>query len=927
MCSMKNIIFKFTLSLILLMNSWNSIANSETKRILVLNSYHEGYHWIDRIMSGIHSIFDDEKDIELFINYMDTKRISDNTYFEQLFNIYKHKYRSMDIDAIISTDDHALNFLLKYRNDLFPNTPVFFNGINDFHPSRIKDHDNITGIAETYNAHDTIDMMLKIHPKTKEIVVISDKTQSGNDFRRLIERAELDFFERIKFNYLTNLHETELISRLNNLEKDTLVLWVHYLRTPSGLSLSSDQSIRLVASNSNVPTYCLYDLVGLGVVGGRIIDPKNHGIALAEMAMQFINGTPIENIPIITNPELTNTFDFEVMQRFGISESALPINHRLMNKPFSIYEKYKYQIWGTIVLLFFLIIVIMVLTYYIRQQKKTKDALSKSEEKFKALYYDNPSMYFTLGADGTVISVNQYGAEQLGYTTEELIGTSVLNIFFEDDKLSAADYLHTCISKPEMIHHWNLRKRCKDNRIIWVREAARVVFDEENTPSILVVCEDITESHQLSEELSYQATHDNLTGLTNRREFEKRAKQLLTATKVEFGEHALCFMDLDQFKVINDTCGHTAGDEMLRQLSSILKNAVRQNDTLARLGGDEFGILMQHCPIENAESVAANLLKVIQDYQFVWEDHSFKVGASIGLVAITKTTPNLTELLMDADAACYIAKESGRNRIHVYHTEDSEVAKRQGEMQWVTRIHKAIDKDLFSLYVQAIEPLHNSDEVHYELLIRMKDTEGSDIAPGAFLPAAERYNLISKLDSWVVEEAFTLLMNNPDFLNKINFLSINISGQSLSDTVLLNFISREFDRSGINPGKICFEITETAAISSLNTATNFISTLKKLGCQFALDDFGSGLSSFGYLKNLPVDYLKIDGMFVRDIIDDPIDHAMVKSINEIGHVMGMKTIAEFVENDVIKGMLKEIGVDYGQGYGISKPQPLEELIK
>ena len=432
---------------------------------------------------------------------------------------------------------------------------------------------------------------------------------------------------------------------------------------------------------------------------------------------------------------------------------------------------------------------------------------------------------------------------------------------------------------------------------------------------------------QTEAQLTFHASHDALTGLVNRREFERRTERLLSTVKQDKDEHALCFMDLDQFKVINDTSGHVAGDEMLRQVSSALQSVVRKRDTLARLGGDEFGVLMEHCALDDAHRVATSLQKAIQNYQFVWEDHVFKIGVSIGLVPITDSTNSLSLLLRDADAACYVAKDKGRNRIHLYHPEDLETNLRHGEMQWVTRINQALEENRFCLYAQAIEPLDGSSDLHYELLIRMIDSNGETIPPGAFLPAAERYNIITKVDFWVIEHAFSLLKNNPAFLEQINFCSINLSGQSLTEPDMLEFIIEQLDNSKIDGEKICFEITETAAISNLSTAIKFISTLIGHGCRFALDDFGSGLSSFAYLKNLPVDYLKIDGMFVKDIADDPIDHAMVKSINEIGHVMGMKTIAEFVENDVIKGMLKEIGVDYVQGYGIGKPQSFIELIR
>jgi len=353
---------------------------------------------------------------------------------------------------------------------------------------------------------------------------------------------------------------------------------------------------------------------------------------------------------------------------------------------------------------------------------------------------------------------------------------------------------------------------------------------------------------------------------------------------------------------------------------------VRHRDTLARLGGDEFGILMEHCSLDDAHRVANSILQAVQDFQFSWDDYSFKLGVSIGLVSIGETSPNLTELLKHADAACYVAKDNGRNRIHVHDLEDSEIVHRHGEMQWVTRINKALQENRFCLYAQAIVPLQGDDAKHYEFLIRMIDEQGKTIPPGAFLPSAERYNLITKLDHWVIEAVFELLENNPEFLKQIDFCSINLSGQSLTDMSFHNHVVEKFTHTTIPPGKICFEITETAAITNLSTASLFIAKMKVLGCQFALDDFGSGLSSFGYLKNLTVDFLKIDGMFVKNIVDDPIDRAMVKSINEIGQVMGMKTIAEFVENDDIQTVLNDIGVNFAQGYGLGEPIPSQDLL-
>ncbi|OUR63986.1 hypothetical protein A9Q79_09570 [Methylophaga sp. 42_25_T18] len=427
-------------------------------------------------------------------------------------------------------------------------------------------------------------------------------------------------------------------------------------------------------------------------------------------------------------------------------------------------------------------------------------------------------------------------------------------------------------------------------------------------------------------QLIYQANHDDLTGLINRREFERRAEWLLATMKHGSADHTLCYLDLDQFKVVNDSYGHVAGDELLRQVTSVLKASMRQRDTLARLGGDEFGMLMENTSLNDSFQIATSIQKAIQNHQFSWGEHNLKISVSMGLVPMQITTVNLAELLSAADVACYMAKDKGRNRIQVHHPENEELSKRHGEMLWITRINQALENNQFCLYAQEITPLKAGGKLHYEFLIRLRGDKGNIIAPDAFLPAAERYDLMPKIDHWVIDTSLELLKKSPLFLQSVGYCSINLSGQSLADEDFQDSVIHQLMSCELPLDKICFEITETAAIRNLSMALKFISVLKGLGCHFALDDFGSGLSSFAYLKNLPVDYLKIDGIFVKDMDNEPIDYSMVKSINDIGHVMGMKTIAEYVENDKIKKMLTVIGVDYGQGYGISKPQPLDALI-
>ncbi len=560
----------------------------------------------------------------------------------------------------------------------------------------------------------------------------------------------------------------------------------------------------------------------------------------------------------------------------------------------------------------------------ISEQKRISVALAASELQFRTLYDDTPAMFFNTSEDGTILTVNEYGANHLGYNVNELKGKNVTAVIHKNDLKIAREKIKQCFEMPDIVHRWDLRKVHKNGHIIMVRESVRVVNDAQGEHSLFIVCEDISEAFRLSEELSYQATHDALTGLVNRSEFERRLQRVIEANLSTPGEHAICYLDLDQFKIINDTCGHLAGDELLRQLSEILLSQVRKRDTLARLGGDEFGVLMEHCDIAHARRVTDSLRATVEEFRFVWQDKKFSIGVSIGLVPISVEIGNVNEVLSAADAACYAAKDAGRNRVHIYSVDDKQVSQHRGEMKWVARINQALEEDLFVLHYQKIVPIDQSIKQgdHYELLIRMIGKDGEVIPPGAFLPAAERFGLSTKIDHWVINSAFSWLAAHPAKQKKLELCTINLSGQTLGNDEFMEYLISKLDENLVSPNKICFEITETSAIANLSNAIRFIKKIREKGCRFALDDFGSGVSSFGYLKNLPVDYLKIDGAFVRDIKTDRIDRAMVKSINEIGQIMGKKTIAEFVENDAILQELKKIGVDYAQGYGIAKPRAL-----
>lgn len=462
-----------------------------------------------------------------------------------------------------------------------------------------------------------------------------------------------------------------------------------------------------------------------------------------------------------------------------------------------------------------------------------------------------------------------------------------------------------------------------DGSTVSINLVGSPIYSDNQVTGLVLALHDMTQERQYIANLSWQATHDALTGLANRREFEYRLEQALNGLTRQAGRHSLMFLDLDQFKLVNDTSGHAAGDELLRHICAVLQAGLREGDTLARLGGDEFGVLLENCPPEQAERIAEQLRQAVQTLHFVWKARPFVTTVSIGLVHIAQPAGTLEASLRAADMACYMAKEKGRNRVQVYHPDDSELSLRFGEMAWIQRLHVALEENRFCLYAQEIAPLTAIEGPgHLEILLRLHDESGRTILPSTFIPAAERYGMMTALDRWVVRNVFQVIRQSLDEGRDgpLAMCAINLSGSSIGDDKFLEYLQHLFEEFRIPPRLVCFEITETSAIANLGSAIRFINELKGLGCKFSLDDFCAGMSSFAYLKHLPVDFLKIDGSFVKDMLDDPINRAMVEVINHIGHVMGKRTIAEFVETPLIEQALQEIGVDYAQGYLIERPQ-------
>lgn len=563
------------------------------------------------------------------------------------------------------------------------------------------------------------------------------------------------------------------------------------------------------------------------------------------------------------------------------------------------------------------------MTHALVQKRLLQEALKRANaSRYRLLYDDNPAMFFTLSADHTIVSANRFGAAQLGYDVTTIVGMPAQALYEASEWQKVKSRLDECFNNPDSVRQWETSRRCQDGSMLWVRETARVIIDPEKGASLLLVCEDISDSRLLYEKLVHEASHDGLTELHNRRAFEHELTQLL---KAKSGSHVVCYIDLDQFKIINDTCGHLAGDELLRQVARLLKKNVRRQDMIARLGGDEFGILFQDCPLEFARSRVANVHNAIGTYRFKWEDKTFTIGASIGLVPFEAGCNNLAEILGAVDSACYVAKNEGRNRIYVAAVDDPKISRHHYEVSWVNRINNALNNNRFRLDYQIILPINplQRSGVHFELLVRMIGEDNLPISPESFLPCVERYDLSCRLDGWVFETALRWLSDHPEAAASLRLCSINLSSRSIVQENFVDHLYEELKQRKQIARTICFEITETAAITNLAAATEFALRMHEIGCSVALDDFGSGASSFSYLKALPIDFLKIDGMFVKGLMENAVDRAIVRSIHEVGSVMGKRTIAEFVENQAILNELKTIGIHYAQGFYIGCPAPLK----
>ena len=568
------------------------------------------------------------------------------------------------------------------------------------------------------------------------------------------------------------------------------------------------------------------------------------------------------------------------------------------------------------------------------ERQRTEQALRQSQTQIRLILESAGEGIYGTDETGRCTFINDAALAMLGYEREAILGLATHQLIHPCDAEGVPVPAEQCpichvlrsgeasrgITEPMA------RKGCE-----WFMAefSAQPIREGRRVAGAVVVFRDVTEAQAIKQQLSYQATHDMLTSLINRGEFEWRLARVLESAHKDHAEHALCYLDLDQFKVVNDTCGHAAGDELLRQISGVLLKQLRQRDTMARLGGDEFGVLLEHCSLDQAWRIASGLHEALQNFRFHWQGKSFGVGVSIGVAPLTAATESAAAALSAADAACYMAKEKGRNCVHVFQPTDAEFVERHTHMQWVARLTQALDENRFQLCYQPITPLAAGagGRLHYEILLRLRDETGQLVLPGAFMPAAERFNMAAAIDRWVLRHVIAgcAARHGPDYGHAPPIYAINLTAAALGDAAFVGLIAQLLEEYGLPAHMLCFEISETTAVTHLAQAANFIRELKKLGCLAALDNFSAGLSSFSNIKELAVDFLKIDGGFVKSIAEDHVNRAIAKAINQVAHVMTIQTVAECAESQAVLDILKELGVDHAQGYAIQIPRPLEEL--
>lgn len=905
-----------------------SSAKAE-EHVLVIHSYHPELSWTRQSKQGIDKAFQKRRpNTKVYHEFLDSKRMPELKHASRFLDLIQQKYQQIPLDVLMVADDPGLTLILPVRDRYFQKVPLVFMGINHVQPE-LFNVPGLTGVFEKHSIAETVQVAKRL-TGTDGLIIINDTTETGQaNVERIRELKTLANMPRT-IKILNDVTPPELTSRLAKYPSTWPVLALGQLRQDSAKGELIDFETDTAILRARLPNPIFTESVmrvGHGAIGGKVLEGGCHADQAVKLVEQILDGTdPAALQPIV---ETTNLwlFDARELKRLQIDAQDLPVASTIHYDPPSFYARHRNLVWIVLGIFAAALVIIALLVEVIRRRAQAEKALRENERRYKDLAEVGANTFWELDFDLNLSYVSDLQNDASSVISASAIGQPLSSVFADEEKFDFnAKRLDAILQWRRSLQDFIFFAKEQDREIRIFKLNGKPIYDESHLfQGYRGILRDITDEYFLTKKIAYQAAYDSLTNLLNRNEFDARLQAAVTQAKEDETHFVLCYLDLDQFKLVNDTAGHLVGDQLLTELAQLLKHNSRPEDILGRLGGDEFGLLMQDYTLFQAQLRCDELVTLVQDFRFQWQDSQFRVGVSIGIVAFADANYTAEELLSRADLACYKAKDAGRGRVYVANKNDQEIDRYQLQMAHIADIPQAIEEDRLFLVKQPIQAISNPQESyrHYEILLRLRDGENNIIGPGLFIPAAERYGVIGRIDKWVLETTL-----NQYFRCGLDhaIVSINLSGASINDQRSTALFMELITQSDVPPSNICIEITETATISQLDQALRFIESLKEIGVKFALDDFGSGVSSLSYLKSLPIDYLKIDGDLIKNIATVESDREIIFLINELAHKMGMKTIAEFVENDEILQQLHVIGVDYAQGYGVGRPEPLATQV-
>ena len=889
--------------------------------VLVIHSYSSELSSVEQQYAAIEQGFaETEAKSKIFHEFLDSKSYPPLNRRQEFIDYLDRKYQRISIDLIMVVDEPSLQLILRQHDRAFPNVPVVFLGIDRLR-QELLDTPWLTGVIQKNTVVDTVFEATK-QMWAVSIIVINGRTKERDNLGQIEELKNING-KPLHIEVIDDLAIGHVKARLDKYPDHVPILILGQLRQNhySTDLVDKSEDTRIIHQQIPNPIYTDNAIrIGKGAVGGKVSDVDYHVRQAVRLAQEILQGArPDEVGPILTGKSRW-IFDYRQLLKYNIKLDLLPADSQLLYVEKSNYSEYRTLIIIIASILFVCLVIIILLIQKDRRREVANKILQEDRLRYKDLAKAGASVFWELDKELKYSYISGDLQDLCSLEPAEMKGNYPLELHRNNSKLNVDWDLFERITQarqPLKNFTYSLRDRNDEIRIFKVN--GNPLFDRDyNFSGYRGVKQEITAERNLYRKIAYQATHDDLTGLLNRREFNEKLKQSLEKQQQERTESVLCYLDLDRFKIVNDTAGHAVGDRLLSELTQLLQNMIRKEDTLGRLGGDEFGLLLERCSITEAEQIGEQLIRAINNYRLRWKSIEFNVGVSIGMVEISGINADATELLSRADLACYQAKNMGRGRVYIALNNEPETLQ-PAQMSHLANVSLAIEENRLYLVKQLIKPIIDNDDrrQHYELLLRLKDRSGNLVDLHEFIPIAERYGVITMVDRWVLKTA--LESYDKYFGATQTLVSINLSGASINDERFTQFAIDLIKKSQVAGNCLCFEITETAAIAQIKQAQKFINALKSLGVKFALDDFGTGLSSWSDLKNLQVDYLKIDGSLIEAIPYDEYNRAIVNSINEVAHVMGIKTIAEFVENDRTLEYLNEISIDYVQGFLTGKP--------